>query len=59
MMLTNIVVLLIAIGAYFQARELKKQQETIDAMATILLEVIQKLGIEKLDSVDRVEIRRE
>lgn len=59
MMLTNIVVLLIAIGAYFQARELKKQQETIDAMATILLEVIQKLGIEKLDSVERVEIRRE
>lgn len=59
MTLTNIVVLLIAIGAYFQARELKKQQETIDAMATILLEVIQKLGIEKLDSVERVEIRRE
>ena len=59
MTLTNIVVLLIAIGAYFQARELKKQQETIDAMATVLLEVIQKLGIEKLDSVDRVEIRRE
>lgn len=59
MTLTNIVVLLIAIGAYFQARELKKQQETIDAMATILLEVIQKLGIEKLDSVERVEISRE
>lgn len=59
MTLTNIVVLLIAIGAYFQARELRKQQETIDAMATILLEVIQKLGIEKLDSVERVEISRE
>lgn len=59
MTLTNIVVLLIAIGAFIQARELKKQQETIDAMATILLEVIQKLGIEKLDSVERVEIRRE
>ena len=59
MTLTNIVVLLIAIGAYFQARELRKQQETIDAMATILLEVIQKLGIEKLDSAERVEISRE
>lgn len=59
MTLTNIVVLLIAIGAYLQARELRKQQETIDAMATVLLEIIQKLGIEKLDSVDRVEIRRE
>ena len=59
MMLRDIMVLLIAIGAYFQARELRKQQETIDAMAAVLLEVIQKLGIEKLDTVDRVEIRRE
>lgn len=59
MMLRDIVVLLIAIRAYFQARELRKQQETIDAMAAVLLEVIQKLGIEKLDTVDRVEIRRE
>lgn len=40
-------------------RKVEKQQETIDAMAAILLEVIQKLGIEKLESVDRVEIRRE
>ena len=40
-------------------RKVEKQQETIDAMATVLLEVIQKLGIEKLDTVERVEIRRE
>lgn len=59
MILRDIVVLLIAIGACFQARELRKQKETIDAMATVLLEVIQKLGIEKLDTVERVEIRRE
>lgn len=59
MTLINIVVLLLAIGAFLQARELKKQQETIDAMATILLEVIQKLGIEKLETVERVEIRRD
>ena len=59
MILTNVVVLLISIGAYLQARELKKQQETIDAMAMVLLEIVQKLGIEKLETVDRVEIRRE
>ena len=59
MILRDIVVLLIAIGACFQARELRKQKETIDEMATVLLEVIQKLGIEKLDTVERVEIRRE
>ena len=59
MILIHIVVLLISIGSYLQARELKKQQETIDAMAAVLLEVIQKLGIEKLESVERVEIRRE
>lgn len=59
MTLINITVLLLAIGAFMQARELKKQQETIDAMATVLLEVVQKLGIEKLETVERVEIRRD
>lgn len=59
MILTNVVVLLMAIGAYLQARELKEQQETIDAMAMVLLEIVQKLGIEKLETVERVEIRRE
>ena len=59
MTLINVVVLLISIGAYLQARELKKQQETIDAMAMVLLEIVQKLGIEKLETVERVEIRRE
>lgn len=59
MTLINIAVLLIAIGVFLQARELKKQQETIDAMSTVLLEVVQKLGIEKLETVERVEIRRD
>lgn len=59
MTLINITVLLLAIGAFMQARELKKQQETIDAMATVLLEVVQKLRIEKLETVERVEIRRD
>lgn len=57
MTLINIVVLLLGIGAFLQARELKKQQEIIDAMVPVLLEVIQKL--EKLETVERVEIRRE
>lgn len=57
MTLINIVVLLLAIEAFLQARELKKQQEIIDAMVPVLLEVIQKL--EKLETVERVEIRRE
>lgn len=59
MTLISIAVLLLAIGGFLQARDLKKQQETIDAMATVLLEVVQKLGIEKLETVERVEIRRD
>lgn len=59
MTLICISIILGAIVQFSLGRELKKQQETIDAMATILLEVIQKLGIEKLESVERVEIRRE
>lgn len=59
MTLISIAVLLLAIGGFLQARELKKQQETIDAIATVLLEVVQKLGIEKLETVERVEIRRD
>lgn len=59
MILICISIILEAIVQFSLGRELRKQQETIDAMATILLEVIQKLGIEKLESVERVEIRRE
>ena len=54
MTLICISIILGAIVQFSLGRELRKQQETIDAMATILLEVIQKLGIEKLESVDRV-----
>lgn len=59
MTLINITVLLLAIGGFLQARDLKKQQETIDAIATVLLEVVLKLGIEKLETVERAEIRRD
>lgn len=59
MILICISIILGAIVQFSLGRELRKQQETIDAMATILLEVIQKLGIEKLETVERVEIRRE
>ena len=59
MTLICISIILGAIVQFNLVRKVEKQQETIDAMATVLLEVIQKLGIEKLDTVERVEIRRE